>query len=86
MDENFLKSLESITQVKRFDLANGEPFAIVFKGDYLDQYFLEIIVKDLRSIYSKKNHKIAVFCVGKDEDVDYITLKELIEKADKQNE
>ena len=81
MSENIFESLKDLIQVKSFNLANGEPFAIVIKSDDMDVESIDALKKGLESNYSNMGHRVAVMCVGKDDDVDFFTLKELTEKA-----
>ena len=73
---DYLKSCE----VKTINLEDGQPFAIIIKSDDMDSSFLENIKKNLQSAYPNCE-KIAIWGIGTDEEIDYVTIKEVLEKA-----
>ena len=75
---DFLKSCP----VKVIRLSDGKPFAIVIKSDDIDQQTLEDIKQALHSKYHSSGYEVAVFGIGLNDDVDYMTMKEVLEKTD----
>jgi hypothetical protein len=74
----FLKSCE----VKVFPLENGQPFAIVIKSDEIDQSLLDGVKASLRSAYpSIHSGQVAIWGISPGDDIDYISLKEVLEKT-----
>lgn len=80
-NQRVIDTLNDVAEIKVFNLEDGKPFAIVIKSDDIDQETLNAIKKSFIRGYGDCGRKVAIVAVGQDDDVNYLTLKEITEKA-----
>ena len=73
-------------ETKILKLENGEPFAIVIKSDDIDSDAVhrlsEALKEPFKELFGDLGRRIPIFIFNTDEEIDFITLKEVMEKTD----
>jgi hypothetical protein len=60
---------------------NGEPLAIIVRGDDLDSGILNELSQAFKEVLGNVNRRVPIIGLPTDHDIDFITLKEVLEKT-----
>lgn len=81
MTEDSILEYLKTCETKIFKLENGEPFTIIVRCDDIDSGVLYELAQGFKQVFPDTGRRIPIIGIGMDQDIDFITLREAMEKT-----